>query len=57
VDAHLRSIYDKLGVSSRVELALYAVAREDFPVEQSFHARSGGVSPTVDPDHNGDGRG
>jgi DNA-binding NarL/FixJ family response regulator len=27
---YLSSIYDKLGVSSRVELALYAVAREDF---------------------------
>jgi len=26
---YLSSIYDKLGVSSRVELALYAVARED----------------------------
>jgi DNA-binding NarL/FixJ family response regulator len=28
---YLSSIYDKLGVSSRVELALYAVAREDLP--------------------------
>ena len=27
---YLSAIYDKLGVSSRVELALYAVAREDF---------------------------
>ena len=27
---YLSSIYEKLGVSSRVELALYAVAREDF---------------------------
>ena len=26
---YVSSIYDKLGVSSRVELALYAVARED----------------------------
>jgi DNA-binding CsgD family transcriptional regulator len=26
---YLSTIYDKLGVSSRVELALYAVARED----------------------------
>ena len=26
---YLSAIYDKLGVSSRVELALYAVARED----------------------------
>jgi len=26
---YLSNIYDKLGVSSRVELALYAVARED----------------------------
>ncbi len=33
---YLSSIYDKLGVSSRVELALYAVAREDLdrPVRQ-----------------------
>jgi hypothetical protein len=32
---YLSSIYDKLGVSSRVELALYAVAREnlDHPAE------------------------
>jgi two-component system nitrate/nitrite response regulator NarL len=28
---YLSSIYDKLGVSSRVELALYAVARENIP--------------------------
>jgi len=26
---YLSAIYDKVGVSSRVELALYAVARED----------------------------
>ena len=33
---YLSAIYDKLGVSSRVELALYAVAREDLtrPVEE-----------------------
>lgn len=28
---YLSSIYDKLGVSSRVELALYAIARQDMP--------------------------
>jgi two-component system nitrate/nitrite response regulator NarL len=33
---YLSAIYDKLGVSSRVELALYAVAREDLsrPIEE-----------------------
>ena len=29
VKNYLRVIYDKLGVSSRVDLALYAVARDD----------------------------
>ena len=33
-----------------------AMAGEDFTVEQSFHSRSGGVSSTVDPDHDGDAR-
>jgi hypothetical protein len=34
----------------------HAVAGEDFAVEQSFHSRSGGVAPAVDPDHDGGAR-